>query len=116
MDLDYNIARKSQLDTRDLLLLDSELKNRGKNMVVAYVLWYFLGLVGGARFYTGRTGSAVTQLILTLTVVGIIVTSIWWVVDAFLVHTWVKEHNLQLEHDILTRLEMERGHIPYTPY
>lgn len=115
MSMDYNIARKSQLDTRDLLLLDSEVKNRGKNMFVAYILWYFLGIFGGHRFYTKRTGTAITQLIISITMVGMIVTLIWWVIDAFLLHSWIKEHNQRIEHEILSRIEYERN-LAYNPY
>lgn len=35
-------------------------------MSVAYILWFFLGGLGGHRFYLGKTGSAVGLLILTL--------------------------------------------------
>jgi TM2 domain-containing membrane protein YozV len=102
--LNNNLVLKSKLETRELLLLDSELKNRGKSMVVAYLLWYFLGLVGAHRFYMGRTGSAIAQLILSITVVGLIVTSIWWIVDAFLTHQWVKDKNHELESKVLAEL------------
>jgi len=107
--VNYNIAQKSQLDARELLLLDQEVKNLGKNMVVAYVLWYFLGVFGGHRFYMKKTGSAIAQLILTLTVVGAIVTSIWWIIDAFLLHTWVKDHNRQVEEHVLNDI-LEQKH------
>ncbi|WP_059050084.1 TM2 domain-containing protein [Paenibacillus senegalimassiliensis] len=113
--MDYALSRKTQLDTRELLLLDSEVKNYGKNMVVAYILWYFLGMFGGHRFYMGRTGSAVAQLILSITVIGMIVTSIWWIVDAFLVHAWVKDHNAQLENRVIDRIFADRGRSPEFP-
>ncbi|AWB47078.1 hypothetical protein DCC85_20755 [Paenibacillus sp. CAA11] len=112
--MEYNISRKSQLDARELLLLDSEVKNYGKNMFVAYILWYFLGLFGGHRFYTGRTGSAIFQLILTITVIGLAVNWIWWIVDAFLVHKWVKEYNYQIENRILDQILYDRGYNPYS--
>lgn len=99
--MNFNIAQKSQLDARELLLLDQEVKNRGKNMVVAYILWYFLGMFGAHRFYMGRTGSAIAQLVLTLTVFGSIATFVWWIVDAFLLHDWVKEHNRNIENQVM---------------
>jgi len=104
------MMRKSQLETRELLLLESEVKNRGKNMVVAYVLWYFLGIFGAHRFYMGKTGTAVTQLILSITLVGLVVTSIWWIVDAFLTHTWVKEHNGRLESWMIDQIVAQKGY------
>jgi len=80
------VGMKSRLDARQLMLVDSEVRNAGKSMFVAYVLWYFLGMFGGHRFYMKKTGSAVAQLILTITLIGVLVTFIWWIVDAFLVH------------------------------
>lgn len=109
MSMDYVMNRKSQLDSRELLLLESEVKNKGKNMFVAYILWYFLGPFGGHRFYMGKTGTAVTQLILSLTFIGLIVTAIWYIVDAFLVHTWVKEHNAALENQLIDQIMYNRG-------
>lgn len=115
MSMDYAMSRKAQLDTRELLLLESEVKSQGKNMVVAYVLWYFLGMFGAHRFYMGRTGSAVAQLVLSVTIIGTIVTGIWWFVDAFLVHTWVKEHNAEVENRLIDRIFMDRGRSPEFP-
>ncbi|PYI56992.1 TM2 domain-containing protein [Paenibacillus flagellatus] len=106
--MSYNIALKSQLDARELLLLDQEVKNHGKNMVVAYILWYFLGLFGGHRFYMRKKGSAIAQLILSLTVIGMIATSIWWLVDAFLLHTWVKDHNRDVEGRIMEQIVRQK--------
>lgn len=107
--MDANLIAKSQLDTKELLLLESEVKSRGKSMVVAYLLWYFLGMFGGHRFYLGRKGSAITQLILTITILGVIVTGIWWIVDAFLTHQMVKEKNREVESAVLAEL-MARHH------
>ncbi|CAG5076211.1 Putative uncharacterized protein [Thermobacillus xylanilyticus] len=50
---------KSRLDARQLMIVDSEVRNQGKNMILAYVLWYFLGILGGHRFYMKKTGSAI---------------------------------------------------------
>ena len=40
-----------------------------------------------------RTGVAVTQLILSLTVVGMLITIVWVFVDAFLIPGWVRNQN-----------------------
>ena len=53
-------------------------------MVVAYLLWFFIGTFGAHRFYMKKTGSAVAQLILTITIIGAIVSGIWVLIDAFL--------------------------------
>ncbi|MFD0714423.1 TM2 domain-containing protein [Paenibacillus sp. GCM10027626] len=106
--MSYNIGLKSQLDARELLILEQEVRNQGKNMVVAYILWYFLGMFGGHRFYMKKTGSAVAQLILTITLIGSIITFIWWLIDAFLLHTWVKDHNRDVEGYLLNQLLSQR--------
>jgi TM2 domain-containing membrane protein YozV len=76
-------------DTRVLLLFEAN----KKTALVAYLLWFFLGLLGGHNFYLGRTGVAVAQLILSLTVIGLLVTIVWAIVDAFLIPGWVRRQN-----------------------
>jgi TM2 domain-containing membrane protein YozV len=52
-----------------------------KQRLVALLLCWFLGFFGGHRFYVGKTGSAVAMLLISLTVIGLIVTAVWWLVD-----------------------------------
>lgn len=56
-------------------------QNKPKSRVTAFLLATFLGMFGAHRFYLGRTGTAVFQLILTLTLVGAIVSSVWVLID-----------------------------------
>jgi TM2 domain-containing membrane protein YozV len=76
-------------DARVLMLYEAN----KKTALVAYLLWFFLGWFGGHNFYLERTGVAVTQLILSLTAVGLVVTIIWVLVDAFLIPGWVRRQN-----------------------
>ncbi|MFN3537457.1 MAG: NINE protein [Brevundimonas sp.] len=86
-------------DTQALMAFESNKKSTG----LAYLLWFLTGGLGGHRFYTGRTGSAVVQLILSilgwLTIwvgVGLIFLlplGVWLLVDVFLVGGWVQQHN-----------------------
>lgn len=64
-----------------------------KTAAVAYLLWFFVGMLGGHNFYLKRTGIAVAQLLLTITVYGAIVTLIWIIVDAFLIPGWIRNQN-----------------------
>lgn len=68
-----------------------------KSLVVAYVLWAFLGYVGAHRFYLGRPLSgflmlALSGVVLLITLVSFgifsflwFVVGIWWLVDALLI-------------------------------
>ncbi len=79
------------------------LQAEGKNTVIAYVLWWFLGAIGVHRMYLGRTGSGVAML--SLFIIGIVtavlavgyiflsIVGIWWLVDGFLTYSMVKEEN-----------------------
>ena len=76
-------------DTRVMLLFEAN----KKTALVAYLLWFFLGLFGAHNFYLNRTGVAVAQLILSLTLVGMVITAVWALVDAFLIPGWVRNQN-----------------------
>ena len=76
-------------DTRVMLLFEAN----KKTALVAYLLWFFLGLFGAHNFYLKRTGVAVAQLILSLTLVGMVITAVWALVDAFLIPGWVRNQN-----------------------
>lgn len=73
---------------------------RKTSVTAVYVLWFFLGFFGGHRFYLRRYISAVIMLFLTITVFGVLVTSIWWLIDAFLIPGMVEEENMDLAREI----------------
>jgi len=76
-------------DTRVLMLFEAN----KKTALVAYILWFFLGFFGAHNFYLGRIGVAVAQLILSLILVGLVITFVWVIVDAFLIPGWVRRQN-----------------------
>jgi TM2 domain-containing membrane protein YozV len=59
----------------------TEIEN-DRNKIVAALLAFFVGPLGIHRFYLGRTGTAVTMLILSCTIIGLIVTGPWALIDA----------------------------------
>ena len=90
-------------DTQALMAFESSKKSTG----VAYLLWFFTGAFGGHRFYIGRTGSAVTQLILNvlgwllLLAAGIgalffVALGVWLLIDLFTIPSMVAGHNSAL--------------------
>jgi len=76
-------------DARVMMLFEA---NRRSNLV-AYLLWLFLGLFGAHNFYLRRTGVAITQLILSSIMVGMVVTIPWVIVEVFLIPGWVRHQN-----------------------
>lgn len=52
-----------------------------RNKIVAAVLAFFLGTLGVHRFYLGRNGSGVLMLVLSITVLGLLITGPWALID-----------------------------------
>jgi TM2 domain-containing membrane protein YozV len=76
-------------DTRAMMLFEAN----KKSAVVAYLLWFFLGMFGAHNFYLRRVGVAVAHLILTITLIGSLITLLWIIVDAFLIPGFVRNQN-----------------------
>tara|TARA_Y100000588_G_scaffold58958_1_gene57619 strand:+ start:40918 stop:41316 length:399 start_codon:yes stop_codon:yes gene_type:complete len=96
------------MSTKEMLELEksrlqSDIIYEEKNLVLAYVLWFFFGMIGGHRFYLGKIKSGVTMLLLTVVgwvtsviLVGFLflfVTGIWWLIDIYYTNKYVVEHN-----------------------
>jgi TM2 domain-containing membrane protein YozV len=62
-----------------------------KSKGVAYLLWFFFGLIGGHRFYLGKVG---TGLLYFLTLGGL---GIGWVIDLFTLASQVDTVNAERE-------------------
>jgi TM2 domain-containing membrane protein YozV len=53
-----------------------------RNKIVAALLAFFLGTLGIHRFYLGRTTSGIVMLILSISVIGLLVSGPWALIDA----------------------------------
>ncbi len=74
------------------ILIEQRVTNEGPSVVAAYLLWFFLGFFAAHRFYLGRIGSAIVQLVLNMMVVGLI----WLFVDLFLIPGMVRAKQAHL--------------------
>ena len=53
-----------------------------KDKIAAVLFAFFLGTFGIHRFYLGKTGSGIVMLLLTCTIVGLLITGVWALIDA----------------------------------
>lgn len=89
-------------DARAMMRYDAE----KKSLLVAYLLWFFLGYGGVHRMYLGRWISGLFMLftfgvsfLLTVVLVGYVGLAfifLWWMVDALLTAMMVQNHNSRL--------------------
>lgn len=70
--------------------------NSKKDLVVALLLWWFLGIFGAHDFYLGDSGRGIAKIVLFITVIGIIAVLIWELIDLFTLSGRVKQYNLNL--------------------
>lgn len=89
-------------DTAKMMAYDAAKKSVG----AAYLLWIFLGGVGGHRFYAGKIGTGVAYLVMHilgwLTVafgIGLLffaVILIWWIIDGFMLGGMIRQKNMEI--------------------
>ena len=70
----------------------------GKNLVVAYLLWWFLGFIGLHRIYLNKNASGITFIVLFILgfitlFIAWIPLGIWWLLDAYFVYKYVTQFN-----------------------
>jgi TM2 domain-containing membrane protein YozV len=71
-------SRNSRTSRRDP---DYDPNASDRTIVAAFLMAFFIGPFGIHRFYVGKTGSGIAMLILTLTMIGAIITVIWATID-----------------------------------
>lgn len=76
------------LSTQEQMLIEQRVTNETKSVVLAYMFWFFLGIVSGHRFYLGKPASAILQILSYFIIVGVI----WYFVDLFLIPGMIRQH------------------------
>lgn len=95
--------RKQGFSSQELQLLQGELEKRQKSTIVAWLLWLFLGGLGGHRYYMGSIGMGIAM---TLTLGGL---GLWSLIDAFFIMGRLRKVNGKIEEKIITEIESLRG-------
>ncbi|RXJ60791.1 NINE protein [Candidatus Marinarcus aquaticus] len=82
-----------------------KVKVQQQNVILAYVLWWFLGIFGAHRFYTGQSKGwlyivlFIVAAITLFAIIGYFIfvgLFIWWIIDGFNLHKIVKLQNLEV--------------------
>lgn len=88
------------MTTAELSLVEQRVSNDGPSVAVAYLLWFFLWFVSGHRFYLGRPGTAILQILSYFVLIGFI----WALIDAFLIPGMIRDRNNEIRHRVMTEL------------
>jgi TM2 domain-containing membrane protein YozV len=87
------------LSTAQLSLIEQRIANDGPSPVVAYLLWFFLWFFSGHRFYLGRPGSAIAQILTYFILIGFV----WVIIDAFLIPGMIRDRKEDMRHKLMTQ-------------
>jgi TM2 domain-containing membrane protein YozV len=90
----------------DVRLIERVVEAEAKKPFTAYVLWFFLGWLGAHRFYAGRRKSGFGMLALTLSMVGLPISILWWMADAIVLGSILQEER-ELLYDKQARYLLE---------
>lgn len=93
--MESNLLVKSKMTPEQLVLLQGEFDKKKKSKPTAYLLWFFVGIFGGHRFYAGDTIRAIFMLI---TLGGLV---IWALIDVFFIGSRIEEKNNIIEAEII---------------
>lgn len=86
------------LSTQDKILIEARITNEAPTVTAAYLLWGFLGILSAHRFYLGRPGTAVLQILSFFIVIGFI----WLLIDAFLIPGMVRAKQDEIRQRLTT--------------
>lgn len=81
-----------------------------KSLLIAYLLWFFLPVLGVHRMYAGKWVTGILMLVLSLvggatTWIGIgfiplAIAGLWWLLDAVLTYMMIERHNEELAYSL----------------
>jgi TM2 domain-containing membrane protein YozV len=107
---------KVGLTTQDQILIEQRVANEAKSVGLAYILWFFFGLIGGHRLYLGYKTSGMAMLgllVLALVTAAIVVGGaifaglcVWALVDAFLIPGMVQEQKNEIRRRLATDIQL----------
>lgn len=98
------------LDAQERMIIETRVASESPSTGVAYLLWFFGWFLSGHRFYLGRPGSAILQIISYFLIVGFI----WVVVDAFLIPGMIQRKRDELRQKLTIEALTMRGGLSHS--
>lgn len=92
------------LDSSERMIIETRVASESPSPAVAFLLWLFVGFLSGHRFYLGRPGTAILQIISYFVVIGLL----WWIIDAFLINGMIQKRRDEIRQR-LTSEALARG-------
>ncbi|MEG3174798.1 TM2 domain-containing protein [Sphingomonas sp. RB3P16] len=92
------------LSTAGLTLIEQRVTNDGPSTGVAYLFWLFLWFVSAHRFYLGRPGTAILQILSYFFLIGFV----WLLIDAFLIPGMIREKRNEIRQTLALQLGADR--------
>ena len=101
---------ETNLTIEEQILLNQEVKMQSKNVIVAYIVWATTGIIGGHRYFMGKTGSAIAMTLIVLLTFGIgaIATAIWAIVDAMYLYKWIQDEQQHNKEILLNKMKEKK--------
>lgn len=93
------------LSTQQLMLVEQRVTNDGPSKGVAYLFWFFLWFVSAHRFYLGRPGSAILQILSYFILIGFV----WLLIDAFLIPGMIRDKQDQIRQKFMVEIMATHG-------
>ncbi len=78
------------------MLIEQRISNEKPSTGAAYILCILLGAWGLHRFYLGEKGTGIVMLILGITMVGLVITGPWALIDLFLIPSIIRKRITEL--------------------
>lgn len=88
------------LSIEEKMFVEQQVTNQSQSVVLAYVFWFFLGLLSAHRFYLGRPTSAIAQILCNIAIVGLL----WTLIDIFLIPSMLRANQEELRMDLARSL------------
>lgn len=98
-----NLFAKQSFTTQELQMLESEFTKKKKSTGATWLLWFFLGGLGGHRYYLGSIGRGIGM---TLTLGGL---GFWSLIDAFFIMGALRKKNEKIEWEIIQSIQTLRS-------